>query len=86
MPFVVLPHGADAARQSEAQAPEQFFGFKIGTDGELARYPKILEYLQHLVEDDQSRQVRGARQDDDGESVCAGDDQRAGEPREARTG
>jgi hypothetical protein len=34
--------------QGSAQAPEQFFGFKIGTDGELARYPKILEYLQHL--------------------------------------
>ena len=30
------------------QAPDQFFGFKIGADGELARYPKILEYLQHL--------------------------------------
>jgi hypothetical protein len=30
------------------QAPEQYFGFKIGADGELARYPKIVEYLQHL--------------------------------------
>src|SRR6187200_350049 len=30
------------------QAPEQYFGFKIGTDGELARYPKIVAYLQHL--------------------------------------
>jgi hypothetical protein len=30
------------------QAPDQFFGIKIGADGELARYPKILEYLQHL--------------------------------------
>ncbi|MCA1583417.1 MAG: M14 family metallopeptidase [Acidobacteria bacterium] len=27
-------------------APEQFFGFKIGVDGELARYPKVLEYFQ----------------------------------------
>jgi hypothetical protein len=35
--------------QAGAQAPEQFFGFKIGTDGELARYPKIVEYLQHLA-------------------------------------
>jgi hypothetical protein len=26
--------------------PEQFFGFVPGTDGELARYPKILEYFQ----------------------------------------
>jgi hypothetical protein len=29
--------------------PEQFFGFKIGTDGELARYPKILEYFAALA-------------------------------------
>ena len=32
----------------QTQTPQQFFGFRIGTDGELARYPKILEYLQHL--------------------------------------
>jgi hypothetical protein len=40
-----------AAPQSLAalQTPEQFFGFRIGTDGELARYPKVLEYLQHLA-------------------------------------
>ena len=36
------------APSGQTQTPEQFFGFKIGTDGELARYPKILEYLQHL--------------------------------------
>lgn len=29
--------------------PEQFFGFPIGTDGELARYPKILEYFALLA-------------------------------------
>jgi hypothetical protein len=28
--------------------PEQYFGFKIGTDGELARYPRILEYFALL--------------------------------------
>lgn len=33
----------------QTQAPEKFFGFRIGTDGELARYPRILEYLQHLA-------------------------------------
>jgi hypothetical protein len=40
-----------AAPQARAavQTPEQFFGFKIGTDGELARYPKVVEYLQHLA-------------------------------------
>jgi hypothetical protein len=30
-------------------SPEQFFGFKIGSDGELARYPKILEYFALLA-------------------------------------
>src|SRR6266545_995694 len=30
------------------QAPDQFFGFHIGADGELARYPKVVDYLQHL--------------------------------------
>ncbi len=30
------------------QTPDQFFGFHIGADGELARYPKIVEYLRHL--------------------------------------
>ena len=33
------------------QTPEQFFGFRIGQDGELARYPKVLEYLQHLAKE-----------------------------------
>jgi Zinc carboxypeptidase len=37
------------ARQPDAQTPQQFFGFRIGTDGELARYPRILEYFQHLA-------------------------------------
>ena len=32
------------------QSPTEFFGFEIGTDGELARYPKVLEYLQHLAD------------------------------------
>ena len=30
--------------------PADFFGFEIGADGELARYPRILEYLQLLAE------------------------------------
>jgi hypothetical protein len=34
---------------SGTQAPDQYFGFHIGADGELARYPKIVEYLQHLA-------------------------------------
>jgi hypothetical protein len=35
--------------QSQTQTPEQFFGFKIGTDGELAKCPKVLEFMQHLA-------------------------------------
>ena len=30
--------------------PTDYFGFEIGTDGEMARYPKILEYLQLLAD------------------------------------
>lgn len=30
-------------------APDQFFGFKPGADGELARYPKVLEYFQLIA-------------------------------------
>jgi hypothetical protein len=29
--------------------PEQYFGFRIGTDGELAAYPKVLEYFRLLA-------------------------------------
>ncbi len=39
---------AQSARSTRTLPPDQFFGFPIGADGELARYPKILEYLQHL--------------------------------------
>ncbi len=37
------------AALAQVSTPEQFFGFRIGTDGELARYPKVLEYLQLLA-------------------------------------
>src|SRR5262245_8834436 len=45
---LLLLASAPQARAA-VQTPEQFFGFKIGTDGELARYPKVVEYLQHLA-------------------------------------
>jgi hypothetical protein len=51
--FFLLTTLISATAFSAAQAvqtPEQFFGFRIGTDGELARYPKVLEYLQHLAQ------------------------------------
>jgi hypothetical protein len=43
--LVLLP----ALAAAQTQTPEQFFGFKPGTDGELVRYPKVVEYLQHLT-------------------------------------
>src|SRR5687767_3500068 len=47
IPLLIVLVPALAAAQ--IQTPEQFFGFKPGTDGELARYPKVVEYLQHLA-------------------------------------
>jgi hypothetical protein len=35
--------------QQAVPHPDQYFGFKIGADGELARYPKILEYFQLIA-------------------------------------
>ncbi|MGE3490415.1 MAG: M14 metallopeptidase family protein [Vicinamibacterales bacterium] len=46
--LVSLSDGRVAAQQG-VPAPDQFFGFKIGADGELARYPKILEYFQLIA-------------------------------------
>ncbi|HSC25630.1 MAG TPA: M14 metallopeptidase family protein, partial [Vicinamibacterales bacterium] len=46
---LVVAYRPTIATQDQTRTPEQFFGFRIGTDGELARYPKILEYLQHLT-------------------------------------
>ncbi len=41
---------APAAVAQEIPHPTDFFGFEIGTDGEMARYPRILEYLQLLAD------------------------------------
>ena len=38
-----------SAAAQNVPAPEQYFGFTIGTDGELAPYPKILEYFALLA-------------------------------------
>jgi Zinc carboxypeptidase len=40
---------AAPSRAQSVPTPEQYFGFKIGADGELARYPKILEYFAALA-------------------------------------
>ena len=45
---LALVLSAPALAQS-LPTPEQYFGFKIGADGELARYPKILEYFALLA-------------------------------------
>lgn len=51
--FALAGAVAPASRLSAAAppipTPEQYFGFRIGADGELARYPKILEYFQLLA-------------------------------------
>ncbi len=41
--------GATRGAAQVVQTPAQHFGFEIGTDGELARYPKVLDYMQHLA-------------------------------------
>ena len=46
--LVSLSSGQMTAQQAVPH-PDQYFGFKIGSDGELARYPKILEYFQLLA-------------------------------------
>lgn len=47
------------------QSPSEFFGFEIGTDGELARYPRVLEYMQHLAQRSErvTYEVRGQTTD-----------------------
>ena len=46
---VALVLAQPATALAQVQTPDQFFGFKIGADGEVARYPKVLEYMQHLA-------------------------------------
>jgi hypothetical protein len=37
------------ALHAQVPTPEQFFGFKMGTDNKLARYDKIVEYMQKVA-------------------------------------
>ncbi len=41
---------AGAAGAQSIRTPADYFGFEIGADGELARYPDVLDYLQHVTE------------------------------------
>ena len=34
--------------EAAVRAPNDFFGFELGSDGQLAPYPRVVEYLQHL--------------------------------------
>ena len=45
----VLLSLAPLAAHAQVTTPEQFFGFKIGTDNKLARYDKIVEYMQKVA-------------------------------------
>ena len=38
-----------AAITDQIQTPEQFFGFRMGTDKKLARWDKIVEYFKHVA-------------------------------------
>lgn len=46
---VALALWANAAGAQPIRTPADFFGFEIGADGELARYPDVLEYLRHVA-------------------------------------
>ena len=46
--FLVAAVAALTLQAAGPAAPDAYFGIRIGADGELARYPKIVEYLQHL--------------------------------------
>src|SRR4029450_5844837 len=46
--LLTLSSGRMTAQQAVPH-PDQYFGFKIGADGELARYPKIPDYFQLLA-------------------------------------
>jgi hypothetical protein len=46
--LVALSSGGTAAQQG-VPPPDQYFGFTIGSDGELAAYPKILDYFQLIA-------------------------------------
>jgi hypothetical protein len=37
------------ASAENVASPESFFGFELGTDGEMARYPAVLSYLKQIA-------------------------------------
>ena len=47
--LTAVPRAA-LAQADTIPAPAKYFGFEIGADGELARYPDVVDYLQLLAE------------------------------------
>ena len=54
--FVLL--FAIAASAQQIETPEEFFGFQIGADRELARWDRIVEYFEYLDEQSDRIQVQ----------------------------
>ena len=54
--FVLL--FANAASAQQIATPEEFFGFQIGADRELARWDRIVEYFAYLDEQSDRIQVQ----------------------------
>ena len=46
---LVLMLGAAIALHAAVQSPEQYFGFRIGSDKKLVRWDKIVEYMQAVA-------------------------------------
>ena len=80
LPLMILLLAPTLGRAQTVPTPEQFFGFKIGADGELATLSEDPRVLYAAGQADRPRQVRGARQDDAGQRLRAAADQRAAEP------
>jgi hypothetical protein len=60
-PVLFLPL-ASVALRAQVPTPEQFFGFKMGTDTKLARYDRIVEYCQKVAETSGRVRVRNMGQ------------------------
>src|SRR6266496_1807544 len=49
MKRLVLMMCAAVALEAAVQTPEQYFGFRIGSDKKLVRWDKIVEYMQTVA-------------------------------------
>ena len=61
-------------------APEPFLGFPVGADNKLARWDRIVDYMQRGRRRLTAGEGAGTRQDDAGQSVHHGRDQRRRTP------